>query len=595
MAKKIYDNWSKEELVREVEKLEKKLKKNYGLVWEDRLEKVAELCKEKLPVLVEDKSKEIITDNKPTNILIEGDNYHAISVLNYTHKGRIDTIYIDPPYNTGNKDFKYNDSWVDSEDSYRHSKWLSFMGKRLVLSRSLLSNKGIIFISIDDNEVSQLKLLCDGIFGESNFVSKLVWQTTQKNDPKLVAINHEYILCYAKNKNNHKDKWRTRKFEADLLQSDYELLKKEYGDDVEIIQKELRKIIKSKIELKPVAHYKFVDKKGVYFAADISDPQRSGPKHDFVIHPVTKKLCKPPAGGYSPREEEMRRRLLNDEIHFGPTHEYVVCYKKYLETSAQNLNSVYYEDGRYATRQIEEILGKDAFENPKPLKLLKMLFSFTTKKDSIVLDFFAGSGSTGNAILEMNQEDFGKRKFILCTNNEVNYKTEKELLKKGYKQGDDKFGKEGVCQKVCYPRLNKVVNGYKGKLSKKTFESIPGDLKYFKTDFVDAEPTDRNKKKLVDKSTEMLCLKEDCFNEVKKGSDFKVFKNSQNKYLGIIYDDDGIESFKKEAKKIKNKFVVYVFSLDESAREEEFEDMGDMVKLKPIPAVILNVYKRIFK
>ena len=176
MAKKNFQTWSKEDLVREVEKLSKR--KKYGIVWEDKIEDVAELCKEKLPVLVEDKSKEIATDsNKPTNIFIEGDNYHALSVLNYTHSKKIDIIYIDPPYNTGNdKEWKYNDKWVDREDSYRHSKWVSFMGKRLKLAKNLLARNGIIFISIDDNEVAQLKLLCDEIFGEDNFIEQIIWK-----------------------------------------------------------------------------------------------------------------------------------------------------------------------------------------------------------------------------------------------------------------------------------------------------------------------------------------------------------------------------------------------------------------------------------
>src|SRR3989344_7146751 len=176
MAKKDYPNWSKEELVRELKKVEKR--KKYGIVWEDKPEQVALLCKEKLPVLIEEKSKEIVTDKeKPNHILIEGDNYHALSVLNYTHKLKVDVIFIDPPYNTGNGDsFVYNDSIVDREDSYRHSKWLSFIEKRLKLVRNLLKINGVIFITIDDNEIAQLRLLCNEIFDEENFVGTICWK-----------------------------------------------------------------------------------------------------------------------------------------------------------------------------------------------------------------------------------------------------------------------------------------------------------------------------------------------------------------------------------------------------------------------------------
>jgi len=179
--------------------------------------------------------------------------------------------------------------------------------------------------------------------------------------------------------------------------------------------------------------------------------------------------------------------------------------------------------------------------------------------------------------LELNGQDEGNRKFILCTNNESNNGA-------GFKVATD----------ICYPRIEKVIKGYKD-LKNQKIKGVDGNLKYFKTNFVEAEPTDRNKKNLVDKSTEMLCLKEDCFDEIKKGRSFSIFRNNKDKYLGIIYDDEGIDLFKKEVEKLKRKFVVFVFSLDESAREEEFKDVAAWVKLKPIPAVILNVYKRIFK
>ena len=200
MAKKDYSGWSKEELVRELKKVEKG--KKYGIVWEDKPEQVASLCKEKLPVLTEDKSKEIETDkDKPVNIIIEGDNYHALSVLNYTHKGKVDVIYIDPPYNTGNGNtFRYNDKLVDDEDPYKHSKWLSFMSKRLSLIKNILKRTGLVFISINDIEFSQLKLLCDEILGEKNFVACITWRQlhTVKNSARYFSKNTEYLLVYAK-------------------------------------------------------------------------------------------------------------------------------------------------------------------------------------------------------------------------------------------------------------------------------------------------------------------------------------------------------------------------------------------------------------
>src|SRR3989338_3333534 len=202
------NNQTKEKLLAEIGRLKKELKKKkkYGLVWEEKTEEVVEMCKEKLPVLKEVKSKEIITDkDKPVNLLIECDNYHALSVLNYTHEKKIDVIYIDPPYNTGSKDFIFNDHFVDIEDSYRHSKWLSFMSRRMRLAKSLLKNTGVIFVSIDDNEMPQLKMLMDDpdLFGENNFIAILVWENREgggSSDSKHFKVKHEYILVYAKNK-----------------------------------------------------------------------------------------------------------------------------------------------------------------------------------------------------------------------------------------------------------------------------------------------------------------------------------------------------------------------------------------------------------
>lgn len=191
------------------------------------------------------------------------------------------------------------------------------------------------------------------------------------------------------------------------------------------------------------------------------------------------------------------------------------------------------------------------------------------RKNAIVLDYFAGSGTTGHAVALLNKEDGGNRQFILCTNNE-----------------------NGIAQEVCYPRLKAVIQGNKDYPD---ITGIESNFKYFRTDFIGAEPTDKNKKKLVDKSTEMLCLKEDCFIRVGEGDSYKIFKNNEERYLGIIYDDSGIKSFKKEAEKLNKKFIVYVFSLDESAREDEFEDIKKLVELKPVPIAIFNLYKRIFR
>jgi len=205
------------------------------------------------------------------------------------------------------------------------------------------------------------------------------------------------------------------------------------------------------------------------------------------------------------------------------------------------------------------------FPSQKPIGLIKFLLEVTTNKDSVVCDFFAGTGSTGEAVLDLNKEDNGNRKFILCTNNENNIATD-----------------------ICYPRIKKAIFGFKNS------PALGGNLKYFRTDFVDAEPSDKNKIKLTHQATEMLCVKEGTFEKVIDNERFKIFKNSDH-YTGIIWDQTAISEFKKVIKDIKGKFSVYVFSLSDETFDDEFKDVKQKVKLSPIPEAILRVYRRIFR
>jgi len=372
--------------------------------------------------------------------------------LNYTHKGKIDVIYIDPPYNTGNKDFKYNDSWVDSEDSYRHSKWLSFIEKRLKLTKSLLKSTGGIFISIDSIEVAQLKLLCDEIFGENNFVNIIVWKKTNspKSQSNALGSQHEYVLFYAKDLSQ----LRINKF-AGAIDEKY---KASFAHDDG-------------------------DGRGQYqtVALVAGGTQRSAKRKSFEFHGVTDQWLY--------KKETLEQWWQDNRIYKTNGGKYRL--KKYLsETEGRLLSDIWIDDEIKALQGgSSEYMG---FVTQKPLSLIKRICKLFHNK-ALILDFFAGSGTTGEAIIESNKDDDGRRKFILCTNNEDN-------------NGDGKK----IAEDICYPRIKKVIQGFIDNKSKK-IEGFEGNLKYLKTDFVDANPTDRNKKKLVDKSTEMLCLKEDCF------------------------------------------------------------------------------------
>jgi adenine-specific DNA-methyltransferase len=542
-----YTDWTKEELIKRVTALDKR--KKYGLVWEEEKtkEKFEAESEGKLPILVEDKKRELkgIELEKPTNLLIEGDNYHVLSVLNYTHSKCIDIIYIDPPYNTGNNDFKYNDKFVDSEDSYRHSKWLSFMSKRLKLAKYLLKNTGVIFISIDDNEVAQLKLLCDEIFLEQNFIAIISWQRaySPKNQSKKISKDIEYILCYAKKSES----------------TDFALLPRTD---------------------KMNSRYKNPDKdpRGVWKAGDLVANEERKNGHYIITGPKGDKFDAPKGKHWSYAQNKMLELQKDNRLFFGKDGRAIPSLKQFLSEVQQGRKAstffVHEEAGHNdeAKKELKDFFeqSEDLFSTPKPTRLIKQLLRFSIVKNPIILDFFSGSGTTAQAVLELNNEDGGKRQFILCTNNENN-----------------------ICTDVCYPRVQKVIQGYKSTKGE-IIEGLGSNLKYYKTNFVGSEPTHRNKKILTEKSVEMLCIKENTFEEVFNKKDIFIFKN-QEKYSAILFDETKLEEFKTRINNLKLPVSVYVFSLEGDDFSEDFGDLKNDMTLCSIPEAILKVYRRIYE
>ncbi|MBI3442384.1 MAG: site-specific DNA-methyltransferase [Candidatus Sungbacteria bacterium] len=547
MAKNNYNNWTKEQLVDEVARLRKR--KKYGLVWEDKPEDVVEQCKTELPVLKEVKNKAIAKDkNGPVNILIEGDNYHALSVLNYTHKGKIDVIYIDPPYNTGNKDFIYNDNFVDAEDPYRHTKWLSFMEKRLKLAKNLLKRTGVIFMSIDDNESAQLKLLADDIF-KGGFIATIIWEKkfSPQNDVKWFSDNHDYLLVYAKNK----ESWRPN------LLPRTEVANSRYSNPDN-------------------------DPRGDWTSADMTVKTYSA-KYDYPIKTPSGRVVNPTKGRcWAMPRERVDELVKENRIWFGESGGNVPRVKIFLSEVKEGIVPLtiwrYTEAGhnQEARQELKNILHDTMFDNPKPTKLIKKVLQVSSAKHSVVLDFFAGSGTTGHAVLELNKEDGGNRRFILCTDDQ-----------------DNNGSGTKIAVDICYPRVAKVIEGYKDAKGK-SVAGLGGNFKYFRTAFVGAESNDKNKEALTKQATEMLCMREDTFEPVKDTETVKIFKNS-NQHTGIVFDEDAIPAFKKEIAKIGGVWSVYIFSLGDDTFEDEFGEMKQKITVAPIPEAILRVYRRLFK
>lgn len=604
MPKKDYTNYNKKELTERIHALEKR--KKYGLVWDEektkeRFEKDVE---GKLPVLVNVKENEIRNDeNKPIHILIEGDNYHALSVLNYTHKKAIDVIYIDPPYNTGEDEFKFNDKYVNEEDGYRHSKWLSFMERRLKLAKNLLNDTGIIIIHIDEHELDRLYLLLDEIFQEKNDLGRIIWdKRNPKGDSKGVSILNETILCFAKNReeflklpgvltrpkpNAQKILDKAKKLydkigKSEIPEEIIEVvkpfnLKKETLEklkvtyDIELVNREFKNWIEKQGFSGGEKAYKIIDGDGnVYRGVSMAWPNKNKAPDDYfipLVHPITAKPCPIPKRGWRNPPATMEKLLELDLILFGkdenkqPERKYVL-----KDNMNENVPSIFSYGGSDESFFTE--IGVQ-FPYAKPVNVGKYLLSAIHPKPEIVLDFFAGSGTALHAVADLNLEDNKRRQTILVTNNE-----------------------NSICDEITLPRLKKILNGY-GKQNGSSFKGYKESLKFFRTAFVPAQPTDKNKELLTKQSVEMLCLRENTFDFVKETEIWKLYRSKQ-RHTGILFDQTQIPAFKKELLKLDMAVSVYVFSLGDDDFAEDFSEMKN-VKVCSIPEAILRVYRKIFK
>ena len=372
------------------------------------------------------------------NLIVQGDNLHALKALLPRYAGQVKCIYIDPPYNTGNEGWAYNDNvnspeirkWLgevvgkEGETLDRHDRWLCMMYPRLVLLRQFLRDDGAIFVSIDDNELGNLQALMREIFGGGNEVACIVWEKGKKGDSKLVSVTHEYIVAFARNKALLKERgvrWRRRKPGIDDVLAHYDALCKESGDDYPKIRKAMmawyRGIPKGDPR-KAHKHYNQIDKRGLYFAADFAGPddgRESRPRYP-ILHPVTGYACAIPSTGWRWEEATTNAALAEvpPRIHFGKDHTTIPNRKSYLfEVDEEPMLSVFYTDGRAATLEVESILGAGAFQFPKDSNVIADLVGMVTEPGDLVLDSFGGSGTTAHAVLKHNQNLKNPLKFIL--------------------------------------------------------------------------------------------------------------------------------------------------------------------------------------
>lgn len=559
--------------VTEIAELEQFIKSmKYGLSFEKHEEPVDRMLKTHIPVFKE--FKEVINnpESADCNFLLEGDNLHSLKLLEKTHKGRVDVCYIDPPYNTLNEDFTYGDKMLDENDGFKHSKWLSFMKERLQIARKLLADDGVIFISIDDREQAQLKLLCDEIFGAENFVCSFIWKknndAVRKNISKILVLN-EYIICYQKSK---------------LFRGFLDRAK--MPESMSNPDKDIR---------------------GDWFNANISSPVKKGnEKNVFSVE----------INGF-----EVKRRWFHDKIQIqkwvdedkiylpikngSPGTPRLKMFEDDFKDKTKTANNFILDcnttDGR---ENLENILKtSNLFSYPKPVFLLKKLIDYFQNKNCLVLDFFAGSGTTGHAVMDLNKEDGGNRHFILCTNNEVStskyldyihskgymedvkacgkstqskinkfFEDNPDVYKKLMVDGKNDYETYGICQSVTFPRLNTVITGIRPDGTKYS-DGIEANLRYFQTDMI--AKSDEDLDELLYEAS--FCLAElDCMSRI------------DGKTICIAECDEDVDDIIQNATDdLKIVFVAYDVFFD--TEQQEFFDRHH-IEIKRIPDCFYTEY-----
>ena len=528
------------ELLVTLNEIEHELKrKKYGLVWENHEEKIDEEIKNKIPVFTEKKEFEINKNSElSTNFIIEGDNLHSLYLLEKTHKNKIDLIIIDPPYNRGLNDFIYDDNYIDKGDTFKHSKWISFMNKRLSIAKKLLKNNGVIFINIDDNELAGLKLLCDDIFGEENFVACFPWHNRNsiQNDTDI-SINHEYILAYAK-----KRRITNRRLKASNENIWYNT------DDFVIQPKETDSSKYSNPDNDPRGLWK----------ADPFDAPNIRPNLTYEIkNPVTGVVYLPPKGRCWRMEQEKFQKLLEDKrIIFGKNGkskpQLKVFYNEVkMKGEIRNswLDSDVYDTSTNGKKELLSILpDKKIFNTPKPVSLYKEIIKMAISpkvENPVILDFFAGSGTTGQAVLEEFQ---GKNaSFILCNSNESN-----------------------ICEDITYERIKRIINGYENN-KKIAVKGIESNLKYYQIKYIDKEKDDD------------YYIESELSKYLKELVQLEHMKSFENCGSQILLTDEDVDNFVADKDRINKCKNIYLSANALITEEQiaEFEKRNILIEYVP--------------
>ena len=513
--------------------------KKFGLVWEEHQENVDVELENKIPTFIEIKENEVKNNNDNNfNFLIEGDNLHSLYLLEKTHREKIDVIYIDPPYNTGAKTWRYNNDYVDKEDSYRHSKWIEMMKRRVEIAKKLLTPTGFFICAIDANELFSLGLLLDEIFGEDNRLGlvTVLHNPKGRNFTKWFSANSEYMLVYAKNS-------RVANFNETAIDEE---VKKTFTlqDPGDSRKYRLEPFMRSRTETlrenKPNFWYP------LFVSPDLKKITRTKTDGYHEVYPIASNGKE--ATWINLPETFDEKNKLGWFVAKKENNRIVIYRKLYEQQVYKNvwIDKKYHSEFN-GTNVLKDILGKNIFDYPKSIYLMEDILKLTAKKDSIVLDFFAGSGTTGHAVMNLNQEDGGTRKFILCTNNE-----------------------NKICEEVTYQRIKTVITGKRNNGTKYS-DGIKENLKYYRTDFIPRI------------NTEQENLHNNLLINIKNMIQLENHINIDDKTVIICINENEFDDFTKNENKLEECEKVYISSdiLITNAQEKILENNN--IELYVIP------------
>ena len=666
-----YQNYDRNQLLDEIAQITRHRK--YGLVWDEKINpENIEILRGRVPVLEEIKNNEINKNENSTNILIEGDNYDVLTILNYTHQKKVDMIYIDPPYNTGDT-LMYNNNYVDKDDPYIHSKFLSILHKRLKLAKNILKRNGVICCTIDDYELMSVLGVLDRLGAKVLSIVVIVIKPEGRGQDEHIKGSHEYAIFATFGRNitsrrilprtEIKQKYAETSVDGRSYRWDtfYRRGDKKPNPEKEsrwypiyVNEKTLEISANKKKDWKEIFPVDTKNTKWIWdmlyedFKQFLSKINKKDPEIIAKQDPKTKQIT----------------------IH-------IRRYKKYYTKPTSYWNHPDYSPQSYGSKLIPKIISKDIkFDYPKSVFAVYDCIDIFLPENGIILDFFAGSGTTGHAALLLNLRDkdienvfikkygkgyhkepefltndaklyspfniksgkdeisstelsklwaewrknHAKRRFIVCTNNEIPKKILDKLKKsKSWSDEEELNHPEGICKKITYPRMKGISCGYKWtrdqverlvhpissqgniiKYEKSLTDKVPKisfRLKHFKTNFIEWRPTIKHKRKFTDTATELLCLKENCFEKINTGNDnkFGIYRDHNNRCIGIIHDYEHVPAFENAVQKVEGKINTYVFSINGEVDGSRFTNTQDRINLKPIPIAITKVYQNIMR